>query len=382
MSNELENWIQSANLTLAQAEELRLIVNQVPSHVVLEQPSLHSIQPIQTEDNDEEWNPLNGPQTRYADLGLLGQGGMGQVRKVKDSRLGRVLAMKIMRRELLSNPREVQRFIEEAQVGAQLQHPAICSVYERDQFSSGEHYFTMPMVSGQRLVDVIRSVHHVSIDGQWKTSEDGWSFKRLLESFRKTCEAIAYAHNKGVVHRDLKPQNIMLSDFGQLLVMDWGLAKLVGTPLGECEIESDRQLATRPGAIIGTPAYMPPEQAFGDVDRVELRADVYSLGAILYEILCGEPPYQGKNQKEILNKMLLGPPKSLCVQKSTESPGRITSLDFLFGADSKPKIHSNPRPQPLIDICEHAMQLKPEDRFKNAGELYDALNSYLRRTKR
>ena len=386
MSDELEAFISRSNLSMADAEALRLLFEQRTEHVTFIQPSLQSIQSVGALDTEEiDWSPLAQENDRYEDMGVLGQGGMGQVRKVKDKRLGRVVAMKIMRPELLSNPREVQRFVEEAQVGAQLQHPSICPVYELDLLPSGEYFFTMPVVTGVRFMDTIRKVHKVSSDGRWRSTEDGWTFQRLLDCFLHICEAVAFAHGKGVAHRDLKPQNVMIGELGQVVIMDWGLAKLVGTPLGESEIHSDRQLATRPGSILGTPAYMPPEQAFGDVERVDVRADVYSLGAILYEILSGRAPYTGPTNKDILNQMLLGPPKTLrqAAKKEPEQPGRITSLDFLFGGDAKPSaLESNPRPVPLIDICERAMQHKPDARYANASELLEALRGYLRKKKR
>lgn len=384
MSTDLEGWIKQANLSMAQAESLRLLWGRRSEDVALSQPSIQSFPVAETSTEIADWNPLRNSDDRFEDHGLLGQGGMGQVRRVKDTRLGRMVAIKIMRPELMSNPREVQRFVEEAQIGAQLEHPGICSVYELDKLKSGAYYFTMPIVSGQRFADVIRDVHNMSTNGQWRTTRDGWSFDQLIGCFQAVCEAVAFAHGKGVAHRDLKPQNVMIAELGQVVVMDWGLAKLVGTPLGACELHSDRHLATRPGSIIGTPAYMPPEQAFGDIERVDLRADVYSLGTILYEILSGCPPYDGSCNKEILNQMLLGPPKSLhCnAEKESEQSGRITSLDFLFGGDEKPSGQkANPRPLELIEICERAMQHKPSDRYANASDLVVDLRRYSRKKK-
>lgn len=384
MSTDLESWLKQANLSMAQAESLRLLWDARSNQVDLLQPSIQSYPLAESKGEAEGWNPLRNSADRYEDLGLLGQGGMGQVRKVKDTRLGRTVAMKIMRPELVSNPREVQRFVEEAQIGAQIQHPGICSVYELDKLGSGEYYFTMPIVSGQRFMEVIRGVHTVSTNGKWASTSDGWTFDRLIGCFLKVCEAVAFAHGKGVAHRDLKPQNVMIGELGQVVVMDWGLAKLVGTPLGECDVHSDRHLATRPGSIIGTPAYMPPEQAFGDIERVDLRADVYSLGAILYVILSGCPPYDGSCNKEILNQMLLGPPKSLHrdTQKEPAQPGRITSLDFLFAGEAKPdKPNSNPRPVELIGICERAMKHKPADRYANASDLVVDLRRFVGKKK-
>ena len=153
----------------------------------------------------------------YEDLGLLGEGGMGEVRRVKDLTLNRTLAMKIIHRNLLYNQEACDRFIEEAQVGAQLQHPNIVPIYELGRLPDNRLYFTMKEIRGRELSDLIVEF--------WGDSKDKKSFLSLLQIFYHICEAMAFVHNKGVIHRDLKPDNIMVGEYGEVLIVDWGIAK-------------------------------------------------------------------------------------------------------------------------------------------------------------
>ena len=206
---------------------------------------------------------------RYERLGLLGTGGMGEVWRVRDRDLNRTMAMKVIRAELMERGNVLARFIEEAQCSAQLQHPGIVPVHELGRLPGGEFYFTMAEVRGRTLSEVIGEVHWASKGDRWRTSATGWTFRKLVDAFHRVCEAVAYAHARGVVHRDLKPDNVMLGAHGEVLVVDWGLAKVVGRPdhaaeAGELEpVTTDRSAdsskATRMGAVAGTPAYMPVE---------------------------------------------------------------------------------------------------------------------------
>ena len=153
--------------------------------------------------------------------------------------------------------------------------------------------------------EAIEEVHGAVVNDRWRITSSGWSFRRLVDAFHDVCSAVAYAHSKGVLHRDLKPENIMLGEYGEVLVVDWGIAKVLGrrdhaAEAGDLDaVSTDRSEAgahaTRMGQVAGTPAYMSPEQARGEIDRLDGRTDVYALGAILYEILTGRTAYEGNS---------------------------------------------------------------------------------------
>ncbi|MBM76750.1 MAG: hypothetical protein CMK59_15185 [Proteobacteria bacterium] len=300
---------------------------------------------------------------RYLDFGLLGMGGMGEVRKVKDEDLMRTLAMKIIHPELMKKRNAMIRFIEEAQVCAQLQHPNTVPVYELGRLDDGRYYFTMKEIRGRELSDLISELHEISDEHSWKSTESGTSFRRLIQIFHQICETIAYSHSLGVVHRDLKPENVMLGGFGEVLVVDWGIAKVLGKV--EEDFDGDAvathrsfadAMATKTGAIAGTPIYMSPEQARGEISRVGPHSDIYSLGGILYEILSGRPPYKGTGAMDVLEKVRRGPPDPLI---------SVDTVDFAQAdSASLSKI-----PLPLVDICERAMARSIEDRYASAEDL-------------
>ena len=231
---------------------------------------------------------------------------MGDVRKVRDHKLGRLLAMKIIHRELMDRPSAVNRFIEEAQVEAQLQHPNIVPVHDIGRLPDGRHYFTMQRIRGVEFSRKIAAVHEASGLSRWRPADDGTSFRDLILIIQQVCETVAYAHSKGVVHRDLKPENIMIGEFGEVQVVDWGLAKVLGSPEDVQEDavvtqwSAQRADRTRVGTIAGTPRYMAPEQAMGHTADVGPGTDVYTLGTILYEVLSGSSPFQGSSVAEVL----------------------------------------------------------------------------------
>jgi serine/threonine-protein kinase len=230
----------------------------------------------------------------YRVLGVVGTGGMGVVFRALDTRLGRSVAVKELRENHAARSELVQRFVEEAQIAGQLQHPGITPVYELGQDSSQRPYFSMKLVKGQTLAKLLG-----------ERSGPGEDLPRFLGIFEQVCQAMAYAHSKGVIHRDLKPSNVMVGAFGEVQVMDWGLAKRLGERRGSsppCGPDLRDQpggspALTQAGSVMGTPAYMAPEQARGEVDRVDERADVFGLGAILCEVLTGQPPFPGKTHQ-------------------------------------------------------------------------------------
>ena len=242
-----------------------------------------------------------GPAARLQLLGEIARGGMGAVLKGRDVDLGRDVAVKVLLEAHHTKAEWVQHFVEEAQIGGQLQHPGVVSLYELGRLPDRRLYFTMKLVKGRTLAALLTAR---------KAPEEGRD--RLVGIFLQACQALAYAHAHGVIHRDLNPSNIMVGAFGKVQVMDWGLAKVL--PQGGVADERDSRPAedvsvirtgrgtdvpgsgsnTEAGTVLGTPAYMAPEQARGNVELVDERADVFGLGAILCEVLTGEPSYVGR----------------------------------------------------------------------------------------
>lgn len=344
--------------------------------------------------------------SRYEDLGLIAQGGMGEVRRVKDRELNRVMAMKVLRSKWLNHPEVMIRFLEEAQTTAQLQHPGVVPVHELGYLPDGRIYFTMKEIRGRTLSEEIRVFHSMLKDKGSDTVhfKEDEHFKALIEAFAQVCEAVGWAHSRGVVHRDLKPENIMLSQLDEVLVIDWGLARIADRrdALSSLLPKQDEILTHRShsessawnthlGEVIGTPAYMPPEQARGEHDQLGPTADVYALGAILYEILSGRPPYDGETFARILYKVLEGPPPpptphpptSKQFQEQTgfhvpETPKamRIPSQNSIpvTRLDSHDQWES---PIALLNICERSMARLPKERYASATELAQDVRLWL-----
>jgi serine/threonine-protein kinase len=222
---------------------------------------------------------------RYEDRGLLGEGASGQVRRVWDETLARTLAMKVLRPELATNPLALRSFEAEARVLARLQHPGIVPIHEIGRLADGRPYYTMKEVHGPTLRDVLREVH---ASPAWP--ENGWTLRRLVGACHFVAVTVGYAHAAGYVHRDLKPSNVMLGAFGEVLVLDWGLAGRIHHEPRLPEAGTDeapRRAATASGSTQGTAAYMAPELVSGGPSTRDPRADTYSPGATIYEVLCG-----------------------------------------------------------------------------------------------
>lgn len=307
---------------------------------------------------------------RYRVEGEVGRGGMGVVLRVWDDELKRHLAMKLMHTGASGSPpaadaSTVGRFLDEAQVTAQLEHPGIVPMHELGLDETGELYFTMRLVKGRDLGAVL----DMSLFGK-----EGWNQTRVLGVLLKVCEALAYAHSKGVIHRDLKPSNVMVGRFGEVYLMDWGLAKVLdgeerawAVPREASvsdDIRSERSAAATPGSPIltqnghalGTPAYMPPEQARGDLTAMGPHSDVYSMGAILYHALTGHAPYAEAPHTLAAHQVL--------ARLLREAPARIEAL--------APR-----QPPELLAICSKAMARVPGERYPSVAELADDLRAYL-----
>ena len=302
--------------------------------------------------------------SRYTLRGELGHGGMGIVHEAFDEDLRRTVAIKFIRDEFsaaaLTEPRRLARFLEEAQVTGQLEHPSIVPVYELGIDEQSRVYYTMQLVEGETLARVFERVW----DG-----EEGWTRERVLGVLLRVCEAVAFAHTRGVLHRDLKPSNVMVGAFGQVYVMDWGLARVlsraesdhadgaaaprrVETVRGSSSSASP-ELHTGTGQGAGTPSYMAPELTRGEAACGGALSDVYALGAMLYELLAGHAPYRRRGEssdpREVLRKLVVGPPEPL---------GRDT-------------------PSELVAICERAMAREPARRHRSVAELALDLRAYL-----
>jgi len=286
---------------------------------------------------------------RYVDLGLLGRGGRGEVRRVYDPVLERTVAMKIQ----LDGPapeEDFARFQTEARICARLAHPAILAVYDWGRLQDGRPFIVMPIVSGQDFAAVIQDAY---ADGVPDISV----LKRLVTVVRITCDAIAYAHTQHVLHRDLKPSNIMVGEFGEVLVLDWGLAQLRGSLVETLAALPSAPVAlspgtsvTRTGEIKGSLGYMAPEQASGQWLDVDERTDVFALGAVLFEVLCARPLWGTE------------PVAALAAARS----GERIQVQRRLGL-----------PDTLVAICERAIHPEPARRYQSAAALARAVGDWL-----
>ncbi|MHC4941158.1 MAG: protein kinase domain-containing protein [Planctomycetota bacterium] len=296
--------------------------------------------------------PAEPSSERYQIVGEIARGGVGVVYKGRDADLGRDVAMKLLRDDYLEHPEILQRFIEEAQIGGQLQHPGIVPVYELG-LRNGEHpYFAMKLVKGRTLAELL---------GERKDATE--SRRALLAHFAQVCQTVAYAHARGVIHRDLKPANVMIGGFGEVQVVDWGFAKVLRKGGIDDERQAKRDVtvvatvrtgaegsASVAGSVMGTPAYMPPEQALGHVDDLTERADVFALGAILCEILTGAPPYT----EEVL--------AAAAQARLDDAHARLDAC----GADPV-----------LVTLGKECLSALPKDRPRTAREVADVVTTYL-----
>ena len=242
----------------------------------------------------------------------IARGGMGSILEASDTELSRTVAMKVLLLKAAATDEVSERFIREANILARLEHPNIVPIHELGTDDAGQPYYTMKMVKGKTLQDIL--------DGICKGEEDfvqAWPLVDLLNIFRKICDAIAFAHFHQIVHRDIKPENVMVGEFGEVLVMDWGISKLLDEP-DNAEARNVQPADSQPlvdgesvdltmdGSIMGTPHYMPPEQAEGRIGDIDPQSDVFSLGGILYSILTLRRPVVGTTVHEVLDNIRTG----------------------------------------------------------------------------
>ncbi len=323
----------------------------------------------------------SSPLTRYEPVKELGRGGMGVVLRVRDTDLRRDVAMKVLRPDRNDSrsdqgKRDLRRFIEEAQITGQLEHPGIVPVHEMGCDAQGRVFFTMKMVRGEPLSEVLRRLRLGEID-----TVSAWPLDKMLGVFLKICEALDFAHAHNVVHRDLKPANVMLGDFGEVLVMDWGLARVLEGPDKDTQSVSistdstERRVTTQAaspeftldGTVVGTPAYMAPEQARGELAKIDARTDVFALGAILYEMLCLRPPYEGVDATQLIESAAHGEIKTP-LARAAKDPTIRYRMAHLPGS----KI-----PRELDAVCMKALSHAQSDRYQDVRALKAEVENFI-----
>ena len=281
----------------------------------------------------------------------IGAGGMCEIREAQDHNLLRTSAFKVLHPELARDQNTRRRMIEEAQIMAQLDHPNIVPVYELGETADGNLFFTMKLVDGQTLAEVIEEQDYAA-----RTEKELFD---QLQVLIKVCNAVAFAHNHGVIHRDLKPDNIMMGDFGAVYLMDWGIAKLKDQqepeedPTGTRTTQRRARVTSQDHTCVGTPHYMSPEQADGDHKETDERSDIFSLGAILYELLVQLPPH---DHEEIMTVL------EMAQQWQVKPPQEMTELDL---------------PPRLCAIAMKALAKSKDERYQTVLEFHDDLESFM-----
>jgi serine/threonine-protein kinase len=282
---------------------------------------------------------------RLADRGEIARGGMGVIRRVFDTRMERTAALKIIDPNLAAHDEMRSRFLDEARITGQLDHPNIVPVHDLILDEGAQpRAFVMKLVDGKTLAQ------HIA-----QTPRTERELMRLLEIFLKICDAVAFAHSRSVIHRDLKPDNIMLGAFGQVYVMDWGCAHVVERGAVPREDSARRSLCDIRGTVIGTPGYMAPEQAWGKTDEIDERTDVFGLGGILFHILTGTAPYAGDTTSE-----------SMMATRSFE-PRQPQAL-----------VRDRRLPPGLCRIAMHALSPNPAERYASVEDLRSEVEAFLR----
>lgn len=276
---------------------------------------------------------------KYAHFKTLGEGGKATLVSCKDTNLGRNVVLKKLRPEIADDQLELRRLIREARITAQLQHPATVPLYELGQDDQGQWFFAMKKIEGQTLFEII--VGLARRDAQMELDFD---LNRLLNIFTQVGDALSYAHARGVIHRDVKPENIIVGMFGEVTLIDWGAAKVWG-------MSNDGDEDSR-GQRGGTPLYMSPEQVLGNM-VIDERTDVFSLGVVLYEMLAQREPFRGRDVSETFDNI---------VSRQPMSPREAAPHRFI--------------PMPLEKICLKAMEKSPNNRYQSMREFLEAINKY------
>ena len=293
-------------------------------------------------------HPVRIQPDAFDNLGEIGRGGMGRVYRVFDKTLLRPCAMKVLAPEVAKDASYQTRFVQEAQITGQLDHPNIVPVHRLGTDEQGTLYFTMKLVDGETLFEKLHPFAS-------RARRPGW-IAEYLEIFVKVCDALAFAHSRGVIHRDLKPANVIVGSFGQVYLMDWGIARILNDDGGVVvsPIRSGDEFDAA-GVLVGTIEFMAPEQAWGEIDNVDARTDIFSLGALLYYILSGQTPYQARSEKAKL--------AAVRIAAVTPIESHTTTGDLPAG---------------LCRIAMRAMAREPADRYPSVEALKSDVLHYLR----
>ncbi len=303
-----------------------------------------------------DFSPPTTGDGRFKIVRLLIQGGLGRIWIAEDLELNRQVALKDMKSALASDPSSKKRFLQEAEITGRLEHPGIVPIYALGHYENGKPYYVMRMIRGQTLRDAIRQFHQKSAAGQ-PLDRYSLELRKLLNSFIEVCNTIHYAHSKSVIHRDIKPDNVMLGEFGETLVVDWGLATTFESQnpdtVSMSRSNPDDSDPDQASTIAGTLQYMSPEQARGHSGRLCPRSDIYSLGATLYCVLTNRPPFpSSKHVSKVLHAV-----------QSGDIP-RPRQLDKRI-------------PKALEEVCLKAVAVQPEQRYASAKELADDIERWL-----
>ena len=290
----------------------------------------------------------------------IGAGGMGSVLAAADSRLERTVAMKVLRAGVEADAASRLRFEREARVLARIEHPNIVPVHEAGRTVDGLPYYTMKHVRGRTLQEILDAI---------RSGVDPTKLDELLTIFRKTCDAVAFAHSRGIIHRDLKPANIMVGEFGEVLVMDWGLAKVAGEPeVASTPADESKDVlgsaieVTLEGHVLGTPQYMSPEQSAGRTGEVDARSDVYALGGILHAIITLRAPVSGTTLNEVRSRVASG-------ERNPIPPGR---------SKERPHCRDGMVPEALVAVVNRAMALRADERYPAVADLAADIDAHRR----
>lgn len=358
-----DNDVQKGLVSLCQSHPLPEALKRIPDPELHASVAFLTAPPADVSDSNQTQaftaEMPESPGLRYHILRKLAQGGLGEVFIAHDRELNREVALKELQDRHADHPESRIRFLLEAEITGGLEHPGVVPVYGLGQYTDGRPFYAMRLIRGHTLLGAIKRFHGAERPGR-NPNERAREFRHLLGRFLDVCNAIDYAHSRGVLHRDLKPDNIMLGPYGETLVVDWGLAKLLDrpeTPLDSREGPLQPSAAsnvtpTRLGSRLGTPPYMSPEQAAGRLNDLGPASDIYSLGATLYCLLVGHPPFQEQNLEIVLRK----------VQR---------------GEFSRPREINRLIPPTLEAICLKAMALNPLERYATPRALSDDIEQWL-----